>query len=416
MNEQGALQGLRVLDMTNSPVQYAGKLLAGLGATVVLVEPPGGAATRTFRPFNHLPGTDRSIPFWEWNTGKQSITLQLADHEGQRLFHELARRFDIVVHDMSPARAEAAGLSAELLEQINPALIQCAVTGFGGWGPHSQYAWTDITVAAMSGLVWLLGSPDRAPTIPAGEPASICGALHAVQGILAAVLVREVDGRGEIIDVSQQEAMSMAQEFAMMTWDMRQERLDRTGGRRERVGVGVYECSDGFIYCNNAITPQGRRDLIAWLDDEGEARDLATEVWRQWTRTPRPDRSDSAAWAAYGHKFAHVEEIVSSFFRKRRKNELQKVGQQRGLMIGVVSTARDIVENEHLEERSWWAWVQPEGVTQKLPFAGPPYRMSRTPVRVLRPPSLGEHTRAVFEDELGLSDRELSRLQSAGVI
>src|SRR5262249_23507771 len=151
-------------DLTGQLGQYAGKLLADLGADVVRVEPPVGSTARLAPPFYHGdPGEDRSLDFWYFNTSKRSVTLDISTEDGQELFRQLLAKADVLLESFSPKEAARLLPSEEELVELNPRLIHCSVTGFGTWGPHADYAASDLIGVAMSGVMTLAGFPDRAP-------------------------------------------------------------------------------------------------------------------------------------------------------------------------------------------------------------------------------------------------------------
>jgi benzylsuccinate CoA-transferase BbsE subunit len=427
-----ALDGVRVLDLTGVAGQYATKLLADLGADVVRIEPPGGAKARTRPPFlDDDPHPNRSIAFWYWNTSKRSVTLDLTTEDGRALFRRLLPRFDVLVHTFPPSEAATLGLNADQLEALHPGLIQCSITPFGVWGPHADYAGGDLIVAAMSGLMSLAGYPDRAPTMPPGEQAAVCGGIQAAQGVLMALYARDIDtparrasGCGQRIEVSQQEAMSMSQETAMQTWDMRGELRPRRGETRLLPGYGTYECADGHVYCMVGVPGVGAplSVLIAWMAEEGMAADLQEERWQSLLaglnmREMTALLTQPAKLQEMMQKFGYVDEVVSAFFRTKRKHALYLGGQQRRLLVGPVNSAKDLRENEQLAARGWWEEVEHPELERTLTYPGAPYHHGETPWRIRRrPPLLGEHTLEVLEGELGLSREQTEMLMGAGVI
>jgi benzylsuccinate CoA-transferase BbsE subunit len=420
-----ALDDVRVLDLTGTAGQYATKLLADLGADVVRVEPPAGSRARMMPPFaDDIPNANRSIAFWYWNTNKRSVTLDLTTEDGRALFRRLVPRFDALVHTFTPDEAAALGLGPDTLARLHPGLIQCAITPFGDWGPHADYRGSNLVVAAMSGLMTLAGYPDRAPTMPPGEQAAVCGGIQAAQGILIALFARDRTGRGQRIEVSQQEAMSITQETAMQTWDMRREVRKRQGDSKLLPGVGTYECADGYVYCMIGVPGFGAPPsvLIDWMAEEGMAADLTEEPWRSMIGNINL-RELTALWSQPDKlqemmaKFGHIDAVYSAFFRSKTKQELYLGGQRRRLLIGPVNSAKDLYENEQLAARGWWQEVEHPELGRAVTYPGPPYRHSLTPWRIRRrPPLLGEHTLDVLEGELGLTRQQTEMLMGAGVI
>ena len=420
-----ALDDVRVLDLTGTAGQYATKLLADLGADVLRVEPPAGSPARTRPPFaDDDPHPNRSLAFWYWNTNKRSLTLDLATEDGRALLRRLVPRFDVLVHTYPKHEAFELGLDPDAFTALNPRLIQCSITPFGEWGPHADYQGSDLIVAAMSGIMTLAGFPDRAPTMPPGEQAAVCGGIQAAQGILIALLARDRTGQGQRVEVSQQEAMSMAQETAMQTWDMRGEVRRRQGDTKLLPGVGTYECADGHVYCMIGVPGFGAPApvLVGWMAEEGMAGDLTEEPWRSMLGSVNL-RELTALWSQPDKlqemmgRFAHIDGLFAVFFRGKTKQDLYLGGQQRRLLIGPVNSARDLIEDKQLAARGWWEEVAHPELDRTITYPGAPYHHSETPWRIRRrPPLLGEHTLEVLEDELGLIREQTEILMGAGII
>ncbi|MGH8056843.1 MAG: CoA transferase, partial [Candidatus Entotheonellia bacterium] len=215
-NPPQALAGLRVLEVAERVSgPYCGKLLASLGAEVIKAEaPPAGDPARRRGPFpGDIPHPERSGTFLYLNTGKQGITLHLADAQGRVLLGELVRRVDVLIHDRPPARAAACGLDAASLSEHHPNLIVAALTPFGSTGPYANYRAHDITVFHAGGEGYLLPNglaldtfPDRAPIVAGSQMGSYQGGLTAAVGILAVVYARKTGAPGQALDASSQEA------------------------------------------------------------------------------------------------------------------------------------------------------------------------------------------------------------------
>jgi benzylsuccinate CoA-transferase BbsE subunit len=418
-----ALDDIRVLDLTGQLGQYATKLLADLGADVIKLEPPSGSPARSAPPFYH-DDTDenRSIDFWYYNTNKRSVTLNLRSEDGQEILRRLLATADVLVESFPPAAAREVLPSDEELREINPRLVHCSITGFGTWGPHADYAASDLVGLAMSGVLTLAGYPDRAPTMHPGGQAYISAGVQAAQGILAALLQRDRIGHGQSVEVSMQEALSLSQETAMQFWDMRREIRKRTGDSRLLPGVGTYACKDGHVYMMVGVAGFGAPwpVLAQWMDEEGMAGDLLSDEWqvllagadlRNLTLLmTQPDKLQEMMT-----RFAHVNEVLSAFLATKTKQQLYEEGQRRRLLIGPVNSAKDLLENTQLNARSWYQQVEHPELGATVTYPGPPYRHSETPWRIARrPPLLGEHTAEVLGDELGLTRDELTILMGSG--
>jgi crotonobetainyl-CoA:carnitine CoA-transferase CaiB-like acyl-CoA transferase len=205
---QGPLAGLRVLELADESGQFCGKLLGDLGADVVKVEPPGGELSRTVGPFlDDTPHPERSLSFWYYNTSKRSITLDLKNADGRRLFARLAATADVVLETFRPGFLASLGLDYATLRAQNPGLILCSLTPFGQTGPWRDYLSSDLLHMAAGGEMASSGydevdAPGAPPIAPGGGNAWHMGCHYACMAIMAALVFRSVSGQGQSIDAS----------------------------------------------------------------------------------------------------------------------------------------------------------------------------------------------------------------------
>ena len=158
----GPLSGLRVLELSDPRTGFAGKLLADMGADVLLVEPPGGSALRRVGPFaNDIPDANRSLPFWYDNTSKRGVTANLDHAEGRALVRRLIDRADVVIEAQPPGRLDALGLGYAACADEHRELVWCAITPFGQTGPYRDLVMTDLTSMAFSGIMASCGYDDE---------------------------------------------------------------------------------------------------------------------------------------------------------------------------------------------------------------------------------------------------------------
>ncbi|MBW2464240.1 MAG: CoA transferase [Deltaproteobacteria bacterium] len=209
-DEPRALDGLRVLDLSRLlPGPYATMVLRDLGASVDKVEEPrGGDYMRAFPP--HVGGMNAT--FVGLNRGKRSLSLDLKKDEGREAFLRLVAHYDVVVESFRPGVMERLGLGYSVLQQKNPRLVYCAITGYGQDGPLSQRAGHDLNYLARAGVLGITGPGDGPPQVHGVQIADVGGgSLYAVVGILAALTARESTGKGRFVDVSMCEgSMAMA--------------------------------------------------------------------------------------------------------------------------------------------------------------------------------------------------------------
>jgi benzylsuccinate CoA-transferase BbsE subunit len=422
-----ALSDIRVLDLAGEPGWYCGKLLAELGADVIKVEPPGGDPGRHVGPFfRDEVDPEKSLYFFAHNTSKRGVTLNIATADGQALFRRLAATADVVIETFPPGFLESIELGYQALTQVRPGMILASITGFGQSGPHSHYKAPDIVAVAMSGMMYIAGFPEDPPNRPYGNQSHYCASIQAATGILTALLHRERTGEGQQVEVSMQEALSMNQETAMQTWDIRGELRRRMGNERRLPAIGVYECQDGYMTFYVGVPGFGApwSVLVQWMVDEGMAEDLPEPKWQGLFQEMDMRLiaqlyfgHDAELVAQWKPRLAHVDEVLARFVLTHTMQEMYEEGQRRGLLVTPCNTPKDIVENRQLNHRQWFATVTHPELEATFTYPGPPYRLSDTPWRLRgRPPLSGEHNQEIYCRELGLAPQQLAALSGAGVV
>jgi benzylsuccinate CoA-transferase BbsE subunit len=403
-----ALEGLRVVEFTDELGSYCGRLLADLGAEVIKVEPPNGGVERRTPPFlkGFDPGPDTSLAFWVHNTSKKSVVLDLDAPDGRSAARALALTADVLIEDNTPGWMAERGLGYDDLRREKPALVYTSITGFGQTGPHATYAFSDIVGQAMGAIMTLAGEPADPPNQIYGNQANISASIQAAQGTLIAVLHAEATGQGQQVDVSAQEAISMSQETAMQTWDMQKRNRVRTGERGmlpvSLPGVGVYQATDGHVALF-VLAPGGADfpELVNWMREEGKQENLDEEPFAsvcnglnmamltQVLGNPEAARDIVP-------QLMHIQAVLTRFIAGKSAEEAYEQGQGRRLLVGLVSTPKNLGENKQLRARQWFRQLEVDFLGRAIEFPGAPYRLSETPAQIARPPRLGEHTDEVL--------------------
>ncbi len=218
MVRQSALEGLKVLELSGMSGAYCGKLFAGLGAQVTLVEPPQGSPLRARAPMAKIgDGAPQSLWFGYLAADKQSVVLDLGTPEGQRALVRMAGEVELLILGDHP---DAHTVDVDALHAAYPGLTIAVITPYGRTGPYAGYRGDDLTLMAMGGLLTLAGQPDRAPVVAHGEQGLLAADQFAAVASLAAVLAAESSGKGELIDLSIQESIVMALENAAQTYQL----------------------------------------------------------------------------------------------------------------------------------------------------------------------------------------------------
>ena len=401
-----ALGHLRVLELGNDVGELCGKMLSDMGAQVVRVEPPEGAATRRIGPFlDDEPHPERSLHFWHFNTNKRSVTLNLGTPDGRTMFGRLAERADILVESMPPGFMKEKGLSYQDLQEINPRLVYVSISAFGRSGPRGHLKGGDLVGWAASGYMFTTGWTWHPPTRAWGRQATHAGCLYAVSAAMAAVFRRWRTGKGQHVDISLQEAVASTVEHDVSFYVG-----DKViSGRRnnEHVnGLGVAKvvaCKDGWIHLNGMGWRTGRNRIVEWMDEDKMAGDLTDEKWLD-------NRYHQA-------NLDHVMELVSAWAKTKTRAEFFHKGQERGLECGPINSIPEALADPQLRHRGYWVEVDHPELDRKITYPGAPYQLTDTPWSIhRRAPLIGEDNAEIYERELGCSKDELTDLADRGII
>ncbi len=401
----GALDGVRVLDLSTPLAEATGRVLADLGAEVIKVEPPGGCAARFAAPFETgREGDPDGSLFWRaYGRGKQSVVLDIEAEGDRAKFIELVGGADILIESSTPGDMQALGLDYETLSAQNPALLYVSVTPFGQHGPDAKSPATDLTLSASGGLMNLQGDKDRAP-VPVGAPdTSHHGAVQAAADVCSALYSRDQDGRGQHLDVSCQAAVLWTLLFDLGYPIMTGENQPGTSEFRTEVrelipGVVVPDrahCKDGFVVMTLVLGDVGAKSwgsMMRWASDEGAIDDdLAQHDWKDMFDLLMGGKiSPPDIQRAY-------DQFVA-FLGTRTKAEIQQRALEGKWLIGPVWSTADLLGDPQLASRDYFTDI--DGDTHPGPFV----RLSETPIDLTSPaPSLGAHQSIV--DELESSSR-----------
>jgi crotonobetainyl-CoA:carnitine CoA-transferase CaiB-like acyl-CoA transferase len=287
---RGALTGLRVLEVADEQAEYCGLVLAGLGAEVIKVEPPGGSPSRRIGPFYaDQEDPERSLFFWQYNRGKRSIVLDLHQHEDQERFRALVASADVILDSTPKGELEALGLSAETLRQQHPTLIVARMSPFGDFGPWADYKSSDLIHLALGGVVMNCGydpAPggkyDLPPIAPQMWHAYHIAGEQLAMGIIAALIYRWRTGKGQRVSCAIHEAVAKCTEVDLMSWVMRRAPVLRQTCRHARETVSPFpsiaHTKDGrWVMANLGTRPGDVARLTALLERYGMTADLSAE-------------------------------------------------------------------------------------------------------------------------------------------
>ena len=396
-----ALEGIKILDLTHHVSgPYCAKLLADFGAEVTKVERPGsGDPARSMPPFaEDVPHPDKSLPFLYLNSNKRSITLNLKTDTGRSLLQRMAKSADIVVENFRPRSLPAMGITYESLSRDNPSLVMVSISNFGQTGPYRDYEATDIVEYALSGIQYIFGSNEREPLKHAFNQAQYKAGTNAASAALMAFYQCMMTGEGQRVDVSIQESIATGLRDTTLAYAYTgavKWRQPREAGEIPRSPVAT---SDGHVV-PIAFGGPNWDAIVEFLASEELADDKFS--------TPELRVRNSA----------ELDRIVTDTFAAHNKFDLfYRANRIRGLIYGVVQNAPELLRNPQYIHRDYFR-DSPRSETRTAEMPGPPFNMEGTPWTLKSPaPSLGQHNRDVYCDELGLSLDQLTQMKAQGVV
>ena len=382
----GPLRGLRVFDLTRVLAgPTCAQMLGDLGADVIKIERPGaGDDTRGFAP-PYMPGTKESAYFVGVNRNKRSVTLDIAQPEGQAIARQLIAQCDILVENFKVGALAKYGLGYEELHAAFPRLIYCSITGFGQTGPYAPRPGYDSLIQAMGGVMSLTGEPDGLPQKVGVPVADLFAGLYGCIGILAALRHRDATGQGQQIDIGMLDTHVAWLANQGMNYLATGENPARLGNQHPNiVPYQVFPTADGHIVLSIGNDPTFKRFCEAFalthlLEDARFATNAARVENRQLvtdTLTPVMQQHPTVWW---------VDRL-----------EALKIG------CGPINKLSEVFADPHVVARGRGArrWRTRPGETVKV--IANPVRLSETPPDYrIAAPLLGEHTEAVLRRAAG---------------
>jgi len=394
-----ALDGLRVLDLaTFVAAPFCCTLLGEFGAEVIKVEQPGRGddLRRLGTPVRE------GLSYW-WlveSRNKKSITCNLREPDGQALVRRLVRDTDVLAENFRPGTMERWSLGWDDLRATNPRLVMVRISAFGQTGPYRERPGFGRIAAAMGGLSYLSGYPDRPPVTPGTPtiPDYLAGALGAF-GALAALERRRRSGEGQVVDLGLYEPMLRMLDELIPVHGAR-------GHVRERIGSGT----EYVVPHNHYRARDGRWVAIACTNDRMFER-LATAM-------ARPDLA--AEFPTMGSRLqrrVELDELVQAWVASAEAPEVLARLDAAEVPCGLVASARDLFADPHVRARDN-ILEMPNPLGGLLSMIGIVPRLTATPGRVdrLGPVEVGADNEEIYCGRLGLTRDELRALADRGVV
>jgi len=392
------LKGLVVLDLTqifNGP--YATYMMAAAGAEIIKIEPHDGEHLR-----KRTIGKASWLPFAMLNAGKRSLKLDLKSPQGKQILLDLVEKADVLVENFAAGVMERLGLGEKVLKARNPRIIYACSTGYGTNGPYRDYPAMDLTVQAMSGVINATGFTDSPPVKAGPAVCDFMSGVHLYGAIVTALLDRERNGSTPTVEVSMMEAtyFSLSSNLGMIHAAVPGAPA-RTGNRHGALVVcpyNVYPTADGYI----AIIINHNEHWRALVTSFGHA-----------------ELVDDARYKNNADRVKHMQEVddmVASWTTPHKRADLFERLIAVTVPCAPVRDLHEVMNDPHLHQRGSLRWIEhPEYGRIAAPAS--PLRYNGEASLPERPSvPLGTDSRAILQEQLGLSTEQLDDLESAGVI
>ncbi len=379
MRPVGRLDGIRVLDLADHSAAFAGRILADLGADVILVEPEHGGPTRHLRPFlDGVTGPERSCVHQYFAANKRSIVLDVENAANRETFLALVATADIVLETFAPGHLADRGLADDDLRAARPDLIHVSVTPFGLDTPWADRLANDLVAGAAGGLLWVSGEPRGTPVQGGANPSYCMASLAAASAATIALTQRDATGEGAHVSVAMQEATvtAVTQTASPTQWTW-------FGRVPRRPGLSsALECADGG-FVGHLVRPDNFGGFLSWLDRVGVDHEMTL---------------DDAHWAVVGAPregnpvMAATFELASVLTR----DEFAAGALEADIVCLPVLGFADMARHEQYVVNRQFSTVASADLGRDLGFVRSAIDTDVEPTPIRPAPALGEHTEAVL--------------------
>ncbi|MGH1493058.1 MAG: CoA transferase [Acidimicrobiales bacterium] len=407
----GPLAGLRVIDLTRVWAgPYATRVLADLGADVIMIEAPWARGLATIDQTSvmatrYYPDNDPGERHWnrigfsnKYNLNKRSLALDLTQPEGLPVLKELIATADVVIENFSPRVMPQFGLDESELHELNPSLLYVTMPGFGRSGPSRDHVAYGPVIDSQAGLSALMGyEGETARKAGVAWPDPVVG-MHAACATIAALVDRAADGLGRTVEVAQIEATVAMAGHAIVDFQLTGQESPPTGNRhRDFAPHGVYPCHGQDRWLALAVV-----DETSWI---GLCRTAGLDpAWEAWPLIHRQAAQDQ------------IDNAISAWTEHRSQGELVAALQAAQVPATAVADAAQVMADpQHAHREFFFAIEHPEAGTHRWPKLA--VHLSDTPASYRMPgPTLNQHGAEVLRQLVGLDDEAIKGLVASGVV
>ena len=391
------LAGMRVIEVGQLLAgPFTGTILGYFGAEVIKVEPPpSGDPIRGWREVKN--GT--SLWWASLARNKKCVTLDLKTERGRELLGELIAKADVFIENFRPGTMEKWGLGPEQMKVRNPGLVYARISGYGQTGPYAPKPGFASVCEAFGGFRYVNGFPGEPPVRPNLSIGDTLAGIHAALGILLAIIGRQRDGEGQIVDVAIFEAIFNLLEGVIPEFDGAGIIREPSGSTLTGIAPSnTYPCADGKLIVIGANTQSMFKRLAEVMD--------------------QPQMADDPRFADNAGRYEHAKELdtmIEGWTRSLVSTEALALLDEAGVAAGPIYDAKDMFNDPQFRARGLFQEVTVDGEPLNIPAIVP--LLSRTPGKTDWPgPAVGTSNDAVFGDVLGLAPDEINVLRSEGVI
>jgi crotonobetainyl-CoA:carnitine CoA-transferase CaiB-like acyl-CoA transferase len=381
MPKSGALSGITVLDLSRLlPGPFCSMILADHGARVISVEDKRFMADDFF--------------ITTVNRNKEHMSLNLKTTEGKEIFFRLVKKTDIFLEGFRPGVVHRLGIDYDTVRNINAKIIYCSITGYGQTGPYRNRAGHDVNYLGYSGVLDLIGEPDRPPSIPGVQIADIAGGgMNAAIGVLLALLARERTGKGQYIDISMTDGMLGLLPLTLF--------FQQRTGEVPRRGESIL--SHRYAFYNTYETSDGRHISIGAVENR---------FWKKLC-----ERMGVPEYTTLQYDENRREEILDfmrTSFKSKTLAEWETELADLDVCWGKIQNLDEVLNDPLFRARGMVVDIlQKNG--KKTATIGVPVKLSETPGTVRTPPvGFGENTVSILQ-ELGYTEDQIKSFKDKGV-
>lgn len=390
------LEGIRVLDFGRYIAgPYCGTLLGDMGAEVIRIEKIDGSEDRFLSPISDKG--DGGL-FMQLARNKKCLTLNPMKPEGREIVKKLVKTADVVIANLPPDTLEAMGLDYESLRAQKPDIILTTVSAFGRGGPYANRVGFDGLGQAMSGAMYMSGTPDQ--PVKAYPPYIDFGtASLSAFGTMAALFERQKTGRGQMVEGSLfNTALTMMNGTAIEQHAIQRNRAATLNRSQTSGPADTYKTKDGWVLVQSVGGPLFKR----WADLMGEAH---------WLDDPRFKDDISR-----GDNGELISERLAKWCAERTSAQVLSEMEEARLPAGPILSPQEVLDDPHIAAKGLFQMVEYPGLEKPAPLMKTPVELSETPGEIRsRAPTLGEHTDEIMQ-ELGYSEAEISDLREKRVV